>query len=251
MVGVASNGTSGKSGSHARGGGNGKGGGFSRSRDGAESKGAELGVGEEMVAVGGEISELVRVIGRANKFPVGGGKGMKVGKGTDRFGVGRGNFVGRIGGFIFVKKATAGGFGGGRWGSLWERKAELNGEHGEGDTRVDGSWVDGGTESEIVNIAGAGLEVGGDRRSDRVAVAVAKTKASEVVNMKESRTDEGANVVGFQSGVVSAPRDVRKGGNELGRTVVRGVRKKKVGKVVEATGLEISSFVHGRNGRHQ
>jgi hypothetical protein len=56
-----------------------------------------------------------------------------------------------------------------------------------------------------------------------------EAKTNKVVNMKESRANEGANVVGVEGCTVGIPRDVEEGSDELSGTIERSMGEEKVG----------------------
>jgi hypothetical protein len=106
--------------------------------------------------------------------------------------------------------------------------------------------VSGGLENEVRKTRRVGGNIGSDDGSAGGAKMGAETKANKIRKRKE-----GAYGSGFQRSVVGAAGNLTEGGNQFGGAVKERVFKKKVGKEVEATGVEVRSGVNSGRTRHQ
>jgi hypothetical protein len=80
---------------------------------------------------------------------------------------------------------------------------------------------------------------------------VAETKADEVVNGKESRTNLGGKVAGFDRGIVSTGWDVVEGCDEFGGTESANMLQKEISQVIKTTSFKVWRFLDSNSRWHK
>jgi hypothetical protein len=119
-----------------------------------------------------------------------------------------------------------------------------------------GKWineggVDGGTKGEIGNVGTTSDRVRGDGISNDGTEVVTESKADEMINRIEGRTDGRADNSRFQSSIVETAGDMTKSGDQFSGAVEERVFKEEVGKEIETTSFQIGHSMDSWGGRNE